>query len=90
MKEDDIKNITIEDLPMEYLERLNTFFAVDWATEQLNVSSHTTLDWFDKIIPSITGLRVDEIRVDVSYSSQIEWRMVGTFYYKEEALLQGN
>ena len=90
MKEDDIKNITIEDLPMEYLERLNTFFAVDWATEQLNVSSHTTLDWFDKIIPSITGLRVDEIRVDVSSSSQIEWRMVGTFYYKEEALLQGN
>ena len=90
MKEDDIRNITVEDLPMEYLERLNTFFEVDWATEQLNISSHTTLDWFNQIIPSITGLRVDEVRVDVSSSSQIEWRMIGTFYYKEEALLQGN
>jgi hypothetical protein len=89
IKEDEMSRLTVSDLPDEYINELNNIYAVDWATQQLTLSTQTTLDWFENIIPNINGLRVNEIRVDITQSSQIEWRLNGTFYYREQASIQG-
>lgn len=88
IKEEDIEALNISDLPDNYLMKLQNIYEVDWATQQISISTPTTLDWFSNIIPDVNGLRINEIRVELGGSSQIEWRLLGNFYYREKASLQ--
>lgn len=85
LKEDEIERLTLSDLPDHYIDQLNDIYEIDWATQHLTISTQNTLDWFGNVIPNIKGLRVNEIIVDIGQSSLIEWRLIGTFYYKERA-----
>lgn len=85
LTEEEINQMTIGDLPEENLIELNNLFQVDWQTQQLRLSTTSTLDWFKNVIPEINGLRINQINVNISSSSVVEWELIGTFYFKESS-----
>lgn len=81
----DVEEMTIEDIPDEKLAELENILQTDWQTQQVSISTTSTLDWFKNIIPLVKGLRIKQINVNISSSSQVEWELIGTFYFKESS-----
>jgi hypothetical protein len=81
--EEEIKNMGVEDLPMDKIMKLREAFREDWQQEYLVLRSANSISWFSGLYTDIPGLRVSRVDLNILPNNSIEWVIESPFFYKQ-------
>ena len=85
MSEEQIKNLSVDQLPIDYKINLNNYYEKDWTTKTIMLNSEVSIANIGQLLDNIKGIRIDKISASLE-ATDIEWRVEAPLYLKNSAV----
>lgn len=86
LSDNEIQNLSVNDLPIEYKLKLNDFYKKDWLIENSTIKSLTPISQMGESLDDIKGLRVENIGATVSEEKAVTWNVGTSLYVRDKAI----